>query len=133
MKEDYRVAPQTHYCYRELKDISESELIHRSNGTIFRPEIHDVDPPHFLNGVTISGGGGTPGVVTAVTFKFDPASAMSFDPEGHSIAIEASPEEEAKPAPEGTQLALRLYELAQSMSDDDLRDVVGYAEEKANQ
>lgn len=128
------MTPQMHYCYGEFQNVPENELLHRKNGMLFKPEIHDVESPHFLNGMTLIGGRGTPGTVTAVTLQFDqPAHAVSFDPRGNSISVDNRPGEGvATDASERSILTLHLYELVEGMVDDDLRELIAYAEGMVN-
>ena len=48
------------FCEYEKLDFPESDFVHRNDGSLFEPYIHDVDPVHFAVGSRIVSASSTP-------------------------------------------------------------------------
>jgi|GEM_PF-2628072 len=138
------------YCSGERQDIDESYFLHRSDGTIFQPYIHDADPPHyphFINGTRVSTqktqGFPIPGTASIVAgpvytqIQVPDHINISLHPGDEVIGIELLDPQEGDAqgqivnAAQHRQriLAIQLFQMAQELPSQALEDLVKHAED----
>jgi hypothetical protein len=126
------VSEQTTWCYGESVRIPLSELARDAEGKILKPAIHAVDPPHFLNGITIKQRQ-TPGTFLLTSRNLESGAPLSFDPDTGLLEWDGPAEtESASIAERRLRRAFELYRMALKMPDSDLEEIFKQAEDRLN-